>query len=102
MDSPSQAQEKRVARRLGGKVQPASGAGWMRKGDVSTSEFLIECKTTAARSYRLDIDTIQKIDREAMLENKEFALFIEISGRRYVVVHEDCFVKMAEASEGTI
>jgi hypothetical protein len=87
---------------MGGKVQPQSGAGWARKGDVIADEFLIECKTTAGRSYRVDIGVIEKIDREAMLEGKEFALFIEISGRNYVLVHEDCFVAMAEASKGTL
>lgn len=87
----SQAQEAEVAQRVGGRVQPASGAGWMHKGDVSAMDFLIECKMTRARSYRLTLDTLLKIEREAILENKDFALFLRISGRDYVVIDADLF-----------
>lgn len=87
----SQEQEADVARRVGGRVQPASGAGWMHKGDVSETDFLIECKMTGARSYRLTLDTLLKIEREAILENKEFALFLRIAGRDYAVIDADVF-----------
>ena len=38
-------QEKAVARQMGGKVQPNSGATDYYKGDVVTDSMLIECKT---------------------------------------------------------
>lgn len=38
-------QEKVVAKQLGGKVQPNSGATDYYKGDVVTDSMLIECKT---------------------------------------------------------
>lgn len=63
----------------------------MKKGDVSENSFLIECKLTTARSYRLTLDTLLKIEREAMLENKDFAMFVRIAGRDYVVLDADVF-----------
>jgi hypothetical protein len=94
----SQAQEKRVAKMTCGRVQPGSGNGFMHKADVRTIDFLIECKTTTKRSYSLSLDTILKVEREAILDGREFALFLQIDGRNVVVVDEDVFQTMREDS----
>jgi hypothetical protein len=41
----SQKQERRVAKFVGGEVQPNSGGTLFGGGDVLTDEFFIECKT---------------------------------------------------------
>lgn len=69
----------------------------MKKGDVSEANYLIECKLTTARSYRLTLDTLLKIEREAMLENKDFALFLRIAGRDYAVIDADVFSALFDA-----
>lgn len=92
----SQAQETAAAKAVGGRVQPASGAVWHSKGDVSSDDFLIECKLTAARSYRLTLDTLLKIEREAVLAGKDFALWLDIAGRGYVVVDTSTFLALID------
>lgn len=62
----SQRQEKRVAKEIGGKVTPASGALWGSKGDARASEFLVECKTTLTDKYILKAKTWLKIKEEAL------------------------------------
>lgn len=37
----SQKQEKRLANTLGGSVNAMSGAGWVRKADVRTDEYMV-------------------------------------------------------------
>lgn len=62
----SQAQEKRVSKDIQGNVQIASGSIWCFKGDVVTEHFLVECKTTKNKSYRLTLNTWNKIFKEAI------------------------------------
>lgn len=61
----SRQQEKRAAKRIGGRVQPASGAG-QAKGDVRLEGHTrMECKFTRAKSYSLKLEELKKIEREA-------------------------------------
>lgn len=55
-----------LADRLGGKVQPNSGAG-RAKGDVRTRNAVIEAKRTSSSSYTLNFLRLQKLldDRDA-------------------------------------
>jgi len=92
----SREQEKAVAKRLGGKVQPGSGSQWMRKGDVSTPDFLVECKVTEKQSYRLTRAVLDKIEQEAAMENLEYALVVDIAGKSYAVVSTDVFVSLRD------
>lgn len=87
--STSQKQEKRVAFRLKGKVQPKSGAGRVParavgvtsyraggKGDVPTDLLLCECKTTEHASISVKQEHLIKITREAKLQMKSPAMVI--------------------------
>lgn len=103
----SHQQEKRAAKRLGGRVQPASGAG-RAKGDVRVPGVLrMECKFTRANSYSLRLDLLEKIEKEC--EGGEQPAFeIEFQGvyppKRYVVVPfwvYDRYRDLEEAVEGT-
>lgn len=64
----SNKQEKAVAKALGGKKVANSGATAFYKGDVETSDFLIECKTTTAT-----LKASFSIKREWLEKNKEDA-----------------------------
>ncbi len=66
----SKKQEEHVARTLGGTRVKNSGATMFQKGDVSTDDWLIECKTKTAKS-----DSIS-IKREWLTKNLEEALFM--------------------------
>ena len=61
----SQLQEKKMAKALGGRVQPASGALPYYKGDIKADRYLIEAKTTTKKSYTLTRALLGKIDSEA-------------------------------------
>jgi len=85
----SQKQEKATARRMGGRVQPASGAG-PAKGDVRADwHARVECKLTRASSFSLKLSELEKIEREAAPPEKPI-LEIEFQGvspnKRYAVI----------------
>ena len=54
----SKNQEVRVAKIVGGKRTLNSGATPFQKGDVETSDFLIECKTSIEEKNSLDMTCI--------------------------------------------
>lgn len=72
--------EKKLAKRLGGHRQPCSGAIPGHRGDVKLDTLLIDHKGTAARSFRVTVEDLAKITREANGEGKEPALVIEFEG----------------------
>lgn len=65
--SVSQKQEKVIAERVGGRVQPGSGSprNPLKKGDVSTPFMLLEAKWTRKKTYKLSIEELAKIQRES-------------------------------------
>jgi len=66
----SQKQEKKLAKKAQGKLQPSSGAMAFFKGDVTTEFFLIEAKYTDKDFYRLQLKIWNKIKKEALNKNK--------------------------------
>lgn len=91
--------EGRLAKRLGGRQTRASGAMASDKGDIELPEFLTECKSTEAGSYRLEHDVLAKIAREALDAKRQPALtviFADGTGRpkkfgSWVMVPEELF-----------
>lgn len=67
----SSIQEKRIAKKLDGTVNPNSGAGMTKKGDVELSDIglLVECKTcmTPKQSFSIKKDWIEKNKQEAFM-----------------------------------
>ena len=70
----SNKQEKTIAKKLGGRVQPNSGATLFAKGDVKTKKFLIECKTatTKRKSMSIKEEWIDKQRSEAFAMGKPY------------------------------
>ncbi len=81
-------QEKGIAKRLGGKQQPRSGAGPWRKHDVDQGDFLIEAKYTDAKSMTIKLADWEILRRRARTEGKLPMYHIEMGGRRLVVTEE--------------
>ena len=94
MRTASQKQERSLAKSLGGRTVPASGAFWSRKGDVRTNDLLVEAKTTQAASYSLKKAIWDKIRREALLDGRIPVLAIQIQGRNLVVLDEEDFLEL--------
>lgn len=70
----SDKQERRVAKRTGGRRQPGSGSQAHSKGDVKAGKIdpiLIECKTTNKKSIRVEKKWLVKITREASAQQRD-------------------------------
>lgn len=90
----SNVQEKRVAEKIKGRVQIASGA-LDEKGDVKSDKFLVECKTTGKTSYPLRYTTWNKIREEAYKIGKCPVLHIYVNdGKGFYIQSRTGFVIM--------
>ena len=98
----SKQQEKKVAKYVGGKRQPNSGATPFYKGDVITDEFLIECKTktTDCKSFTIKEDWLLKNEEEAFAMGGKYpALCFDFgpsANKRYYVISEPLFQMLQE------
>ena len=90
------ATERKLAKRLGGRAQPASGALSGFKGDVRTRRFLIDSKETEGVSIRVTAEMLAKITREAEGEGRDPALMLKIGGKQWAVVPIEVFEDMNE------
>ncbi len=84
----SQRQERDIAERVGGRVTPGSGSGWVTKNDVKNSRFSIEAKTTDKKSYSLKLDDLLKAERQAWQDSgRESAFVVQMAGgRQWLIV----------------
>lgn len=92
----SQKHEKRIAKRIGGKRNAASGAYWQRKGDVRSDDLLIEHKYTGKKQTTIKSEVLKKIMREAILDGRIPVLGIHLDGEDYVILTEHDFIEMRE------
>jgi hypothetical protein len=88
-------QEKRSAKLYNGSRNARSGAGWLRKNDVRSHDFLIENKLTE----NMKTITIKELDlRElrlrAIAEERVPILQFDLANRNYVILTEDDFFEM--------
>lgn len=73
---PGRKSESRVAKELGAKLRPASGAMAGAKGDMAIGAILLEAKSTIHASMTIKHDWLAKIAREARSEGKTPALAV--------------------------
>ena len=97
----SQAHEKRLAKAVGGSTTAASGAFWSRKGDVRSSELLIEHKWTGKKSKTIQSAELKKITTEAIMDGRTPVFGIHLDGEDYVILLEHDFMEMHNAIRGT-
>lgn len=93
----SKKQEKKVAKTLNGKRQPNSGATPFAKGDIVTTNWLIECKTKTrdSSSFTIKEDWLLKNEEEAFAMGKNNSAlcfdFGPSANKRYYVISERLF-----------
>lgn len=88
----SQIQEKNLKKRVNGRLTVNSGAtSVFDKADVDTSVFKIECKTTDKKSYSLKKSILDKVNKEAIFQNKMPLMEIEIGHDKYIVSKSEDF-----------
>lgn len=96
----SSRQEKYVAKQLGGRVQPNSGATPFLKGDITVgSEWLVECKTqtTNKKSISIKKEWLEKLEEErfAMRKtNMTLAFNFGPDQENYYILTEKTFKKL--------
>ena len=94
----SKNQEVRVAKIVGGKRTLNSGATAFQKGDVETSDFLIECKTSIEekKSFSIKHEWLKKLKLEARsMGNPHYALLFNYGGyesENYCIISEKDFI----------
>lgn len=93
--------EKKLAKHLGGKQTPASGAA-NSKGDINLGDIKIEAKSTIKNSLSIKLDWLCKISREAIREGQVPAVSIRyvtenaqpVKYGRWVMIPEDKFKEL--------
>lgn len=102
----SNQQEKKIAKQVGGKKTPNSGATKFQKGDVNTQYFLIEAKTVTKeqKSFTIQREWIYKNREEAFAMGKPFsALAIDFGdGEQHYLIDEKLFKDLVEYEEGAV
>ena len=101
----SNAQEKKVAKAVHGKKVANSGATAFRKGDVTTDDWLIECKTKCniAKSFSIKKEWLLKNREEMFAMGKSYnALVFDYGdGNNYYVLDEKTFLMMKDLLENS-
>lgn len=71
----SDKQEKQVAKSVGGKQTANSGATMWQKGDILTTNMLLECKTKTTKSDSISIkkEWLQKNESERVFMGKKYS-----------------------------
>lgn len=89
----SRKQESDTAKTYRGSRQPGSGAGWMRKNDVRSDQFLIECKLTEnLKSYTVKHSDLRELEVRAIHEDRMPVLQFDIANRQYVILTQADFL----------
>lgn len=99
-------QERKVAKKLGGKQVANSGAATFVAGDIITDQFLIECKTKTkdCSSFTIKEDWLLKNEEEAFAMGKNNSAlcfdFGPSANKRYYVISERLFSYLQNYIEG--
>lgn len=98
----SQKQEKRLANTLGGSVNAMSGAGWVRKADVRTDEYMVEAKTKMspdAKTTTIRHSDLRDLSKRAYKEGRLPLYVFEFGPHSYVTMPEDDFLDLIGTEE---
>ena len=105
----SSEQEEFVAKFVGGKRTPRSGAGIHIKGDVYDDISLFECKTSMVEkdSFTVKREWLDKIQKERFEDRKRFAFLVQNFGGRgdvdnYVIMRIEDFEELYNAYKEAI
>ena len=93
----SKKQEEKIAKDIGGRTTPGSGALWFAKADVRNDKYLIEAKFTDSNKYQLKYTTWDKIKREAINDGLRIPVMqIDIQGSQYALLRVEDLEALAQ------
>jgi hypothetical protein len=90
----SKKHEDRLTGLVNGQRSAGSGAFWSRKGDVRSTDLLIEHKWTGKASFTVKATVLEKIVKEAILDNRTPVLGFSLNNENYVMLTEDDFLEL--------
>jgi hypothetical protein len=99
-------QERKVAKKLGGKQVANSGASPFVAGDVATRDWLIECKTKTkdCSSFTIKEEWLLKNEEEAFAMGKNYSAlcfdFGPSANKRYYVISERLLLLLQSLIDG--
>ena len=76
LNSHGKRSEQKVARKLGARLQPNSGAMRGAKSDAKLGQFRLEMKSTTGDTLKLDIGWLAKIAQEALQAGQQPAIVV--------------------------
>lgn len=88
--------EEEVARLFDTKPTPGSGNQDWQKGDVVTEDYILDCKNTDKDSYSIKNSLFEKYEKIAALEGKNFAVALNLNGRKLIITPLEDFVDIAD------
>ncbi len=100
----SNRQEKQVAKEVGGRKTANSGATKWSKGDVTTDEWLLECKTVTSprNSFSVKKEWIEKNREEAFQMGKHHSAVViqfEPDGENFYLIDSREFKRLLEEDD---
>ena len=99
----SDKQEKKVAKTLGGRKTPNSGATKFSKGDVTSDQWLLECKTCTKeqKTFTLRKEWFSKNKEEAFAMRKPYtAIVVDFGdGEQHYIIDEKLFKELVNHLE---
>lgn len=91
----SRKHEDRLAKTLGGSRNAASGALWLRKGDVRNNLYLFEHKWTGKKQITIKSQWLEDTLTEALLSGRVGVLAFHLNGHDYVLLDESDFLDIS-------
>ena len=97
----SSRQEKKVAKELGAKLTPNSGATMFQKGDLILGNWLLECKTQTKNkeSFTIKNEWFEKNLQESVIMGKDYTAIVFNFGpdqENYYIIDEDTFKELLD------
>lgn len=77
--------ESKIAKKVGGRVQPGSGAFPNMREDIETRKQLIQLKRTTKKQYTLKLDDLETLRTNAIKKGKEPIFIIMMGGRLWMI-----------------
>jgi len=77
--------EKKLAKRLGGRTQPASGALPFYREDVVAGQYLIQAKRTDKQQYTLKVSDLNTLVVNAVKVGKLPLMILWMGGRQWAI-----------------
>lgn len=88
--------EQQVAKDFKASVTPSSGNQWFAKGDVSSKEYKISCKSTDKESFTLKKADWLEIQKIAFASGVVPLLAVDLNGKKLIILDYDEYLSSIE------